>query len=359
MIGVLSTTTKLLFFCTLFSFVSSLTILNSRETYLTDCTTSGYWLDIKGVLLRERDNEVILSDQCDVHVIQFDRENAVRVCDPAGVNMLNIISNWGQSYFHLVVNEMQRLLLADEFHSLQQRAVFQNSSIFMSLFSYNNPRQFEWVKILGYDMSRIQRSLPERVNQVLVAPGCNCDSYVRREYANILRKHARVPTDHVRIRNRSEEHHLVWLARPPNARRAVRNRREALATIERTWAQVFGTPLRVTVHSEDTNLFDTRDAIQRATIVAGPHGSGFANTVFARPGTMLLEIHPAIFKADQIVQACFFKLAANFDLSHRLVVAQTGEAFAGDMLVDETSLIAAVYDLRAAYMRSVGLSEWI
>ena len=85
-----------LFLWTLIGFsVNALRVLDSTETYLTDCDKSSYLLDEKGVLLRESDGEVILADQCDVGKISFNHETAVQVCNPDGQDLTNIISNWG------------------------------------------------------------------------------------------------------------------------------------------------------------------------------------------------------------------------------------------------------------------------
>ena len=73
----------------------ALKILSSNEVYLTDCEQSGYLLDRKGILLRESDGEVIVGNQCDAVNLQFSRENAVQVCNRDGIDLTNIICNWG------------------------------------------------------------------------------------------------------------------------------------------------------------------------------------------------------------------------------------------------------------------------
>jgi capsular polysaccharide biosynthesis protein len=46
----------------------------------------------------------------------------------------------------------------------------------------------------------------------------------------------------------------------------------------------------VTLHLEDLSVFDQAHIFQNAEVIVGPHGSGFTNLIFSRPGTMVVEI---------------------------------------------------------------------
>ena len=234
--------------------------------------------------------------------------------------------------------------------------------------------------MLGFDFRRIWRQLePDaRINRVLVAPGADCDSFVTQDHAQQFRARLGVPLAQIDFvskqtdlpavltqmplqlhwKPQQQQHTMVWLARPDGSQRSVQNSDETIAWIERYWEQIFGTHLHVIVHSDDTDAYKSRRDISRATLIAGPHGSGFANLVLARAGTMVLEIHPAIYQPNRPVQVCYFQLSANLDLLHRLVVAQTGEGYAGVMVVDETNIVAALYDLYAMHIRYSGVTEW-
>ena len=221
--------------------------------------------------------------------------------------------------------------------------------------------------MLGFHHGRIIRELPPSgaINRVLVAPGCDCASFVTQDRAQLFRARAGVPFGRVEFVARTApaapeqpRHIMVWLARPGGGRRAVQNPRETIAWIEQHWRSIFGTELHVITHSEHTNAYESRADMMRASIVAGPHGSAFANLVLARAGTMVLEIHPATYDAHRLVQSCYFQLSANFDLLHRVVIAQSGEGFAGEMQVDETNIVAALFDLYAMHLRYSNVAKW-
>ena len=44
------------------------------------------------------------------------------------------------------------------------------------------------------------------------------------------------------------------------------------------------------VHLEDTQWIEQIRLFQNARVIAGPHGAGLSNLVFARPGTIVIEL---------------------------------------------------------------------
>jgi capsular polysaccharide biosynthesis protein len=44
------------------------------------------------------------------------------------------------------------------------------------------------------------------------------------------------------------------------------------------------------VHLEDTPWIEQIRLFQHARVIAGPHGAGLSNLVFARPGTIVIEL---------------------------------------------------------------------
>jgi len=69
-----------------------------------------------------------------------------------------------------------------------------------------------------------------------------------------------------------------------------------------------GTPFTL-VYLEELSVFEQAQMFNAAQVIVGPHGSGFANLIFARPGTPVIEIDH--YHVDAIKQrSCFKKFAA-------------------------------------------------
>lgn len=58
----------------------------------------------------------------------------------------------------------------------------------------------------------------------------------------------------------------------------------------------------VALHLEDLSACDQAAAFHNAQIIVGPHGSGFANLIFSKPGTRVIEIDHAI---EGEARSCF------------------------------------------------------
>ncbi len=70
----------------------------------------------------------------------------------------------------------------------------------------------------------------------------------------------------------------------------------------------------ILVYLEDLSIFDQATLFHHAKIIIGPHGSGFANLIFARPDTMVIEIDHGLFGDDQ--RSYFKRFAALMECSY-------------------------------------------
>lgn len=99
------------------------------------------------------------------------------------------------------------------------------------------------------------------------------------------------------------------------------------------------------VHPERWSLPEQRAAMAQAEWVIGPHGSGFTNTLWCRPGTKVAE-----FFARQYIDLVFWKMAATlgFDYACLLEPGTAREAGARDRFAD----YAVDLDALADYLRT-------
>lgn len=85
-----------------------------------------------------------------------------------------------------------------------------------------------------------------------------------------------------------EQDLIVYIDRPFPLIRSVGNREELLAALRKRLA---GTRYRLEVWTSNGTDAD-RKVFERAKVILGPHGGGFANMIFARPGTHIVEFLP-------------------------------------------------------------------
>lgn len=79
-------------------------------------------------------------------------------------------------------------------------------------------------------------------------------------------------------------------------------------------------------------LKDQLQAIVDAEIIAGPHGAGLTNILFADPSAKILELHP-----DDEVNYCFWLTAGGMKLRYALLSGTRANA-QRDMVIDPVRL---------------------
>lgn len=88
-----------------------------------------------------------------------------------------------------------------------------------------------------------------------------------------------------------------------------------------------------TLYLEELSIFDQARYINNAQIIIGPHGSGFTNLIFARPGTKVLEIDHGL-EGEQ--RSCFSYIARSMECDYHPFYVDTvvEEQLEDDMFVD-------------------------
>ncbi|MBC5991616.1 glycosyltransferase family 61 protein [Pontibacter cellulosilyticus] len=103
----------------------------------------------------------------------------------------------------------------------------------------------------------------------------------------------------------------VYISRGIVGRRTIANEEELLPLLSRLDFQIFN--LEQLSFTDQVNLFSNAD------VVVGPHGSGFSNIVFCKPGTTIIDIqHP------DYINTCFWILSNQLNLCYHLFFGECG-----------------------------------
>ncbi len=88
-----------------------------------------------------------------------------------------------------------------------------------------------------------------------------------------------------------------------------------------------------TLYLEELSIFDQARYIHHAHIIVGPHGSGFTNVIFARPGTKIIEIDHGVAGEQR---SCFNYIVRSMECDYFPFYVDTvlEEQLEDDMLVD-------------------------
>lgn len=124
----------------------------------------------------------------------------------------------------------------------------------------------------------------------------------------------------------------------------TRNVTNAEVVLEAVAEEVWIRGLSLEVFESEGDLDADRALFERARLVLGPHGGGFANLVFARPGTHVVEFSPVcrLFERGEDPRACYWGLAQAGG-QHYWSVEPEGFDFGGrDMSVDPAVVAAVV-----------------
>jgi hypothetical protein len=106
----------------------------------------------------------------------------------------------------------------------------------------------------------------------------------------------------------------LYVSRSRAGQRKVVNEDDLLPVLQRHGFQV--------IHTEDLDLAEQVRAFSQAEMVAGPHGAGLVNMVFAREGCKVVELcHP--FYAGQYI---YYLLASTLGFPYRGVMGQAAGA---------------------------------
>lgn len=131
---------------------------------------------------------------------------------------------------------------------------------------------------------------------------------------------------------------VLYLHRPAKSKRSVANESTLLEKL-RPIVEAAGCNLHIFQSREDTAA--DRDLFKRARLVLGPHGGAFANLVFVRPGTPVIEFLPLyrLFNAGANPRAVYWGLAQAASLDYWVVEPNEFDFDSPQMIVDEKEVI--------------------
>ncbi len=131
---------------------------------------------------------------------------------------------------------------------------------------------------------------------------------------------------------------VLYLHRPANRKRSVANENTLLEKLLPV-VEAAGCKLHIFQSHEDTAA--DRDLFKRARLVLGPHGGAFANLVFTRPGTPVIEFSPLyrMFNEGVNPRAVYWGLAQAASLDYWVVEPSEFDFDSPQMVVDEKEVV--------------------
>jgi hypothetical protein len=248
-----------------------------------------------------------------------------------GQLVLVIKSYWGYGYFHAVVNEVQRFFLTCHRAQIPRDARFEDydphndvtrqfcerALVFVSA---GAPRIEEWLSALGVDPKRIIKQLPDAISGVLLAAGCPCGSFVgagvTRAFAGAVQQGLRRMSS--QPLSPSVPPTLLYFARPAGRFRSIANEADVFAWLREAWRKWHGSTLRIVVHTAEMTLSETFAHVQRARIIAGPHGSGLTHVLLATKRQSVIEFHESVYRGNVslVTHICFAVIARQLSLPY-------------------------------------------
>ena len=325
--------------------VAAVIVLNAERFVVTDCRYN-YTLDDSGILRRD-DNVSFIGEQCMTETVLATSTAVHNVCDPLGVDVVVVKSLWGQTYFHFILNELQRWFRAERLsHDWQWNASF----VFTSWWAYDNHRQSEWFALAGITIAHY--ALPPRIRNVLIAPGSfSCseihDTHLVRIYRERALQFYQLSDAVVSSTTRVVLFHRV-------GRRAIGDDETSriVALLHEFWPAIFGEAmLDVVLHRAHQSLSETFAMLnyKPRLLMIGPHGAGFANMLLAPSRSMVLEIHPSLYSTTRshLFQPCFMDLASACGHYYAMAIARNGYGFSEEnMTLSDAAFQAALHTLR-------------
>ena len=323
---------------------SKAVILESNRGWTSFCPsdTNRYQIDSQGTVRKIDDNSIIVGRQCLVEYVSFSNETKKEICQENGKDVLVIRSTWGQSFFHFLFNELQRLYNSFG-HGLRDPLILGSG------WSYTHAQREDWLELFGA-RGRSITELPPLVRRVVVAPGVDdCVSiqysfvdFIRHQAANVIKAgcDSRIPR-------------IVWLRRDSHTRAIEEEEMHRIIDLLKRNVDLigFGNNTQVVVHNPESRLSETYRLLQcsHPLLIVGAHGAALSNMVLAPEFSYALELHPRVYvEGERDYQNCFFDVAGASRIRFASAIASSeSSAFvSGHMRFSSASIVAALNSLR-------------
>ncbi|MBI1247289.1 DUF563 domain-containing protein [bacterium] len=231
----------------------------------------------RGALIFSQSHRIV-TDLCGVPVEEFymgsESDRFIPGCRQVSGRLLVFASGVAQrNYYHWVVEMLPQMRLFDQpdtafdYLAVPQRKSFVRESL----------------ELMGVDPAKIiplQRLTHLRADQLLVPSPAS--PYSHPSGVKFLREKMRsAPWSHFD----REDRERIYISRKRRGSRRLIEENQLLELLQ---------PLGFRpVLLEEMSVQEQIQLFQRAEAVVGPHGAGFTNTIFCRPGTVVMEISPS------------------------------------------------------------------
>ena len=231
---------------------------------------------------------------------------------------------WGASYYHWMCDVLPRLV---------RDLPCLPADVQIILPSWLNASHEEWLKLIDFPFDRSIRFCgrrPWRVDELWhTNPIAMTGDHVA---LDILRVRDRILA---RVCNRGSEtndcRQRLFINRSPGQERSIENFQAIMPILHSLGFRI--------IEGDQLNVFDQVVTFSQAEFVVGPHGGGFTNILWCRPGTKVFEI----FEPES-VRRCYKTLSSILELDYHCAIGDRhrliGET--ASMKIDPALFLAAV-----------------
>jgi len=194
-------------------------------------------------------------------------------------------------YYHWLLDSLQRYILIPK--------EFKNFPILIPA-SYNFPWVIEHLNFLGLKYILLESNKKNKIKKILIpsysAPSGNFNKTVLHQLQKLfLDKNSEINFD-----NKKER---IWIDRV-DTRREITNRHEIEKVLKKFDFYI--------INPTNLKIEDMIKLINNAKVIAGPHGSGLANALFAQKNTTLIDIR----EKDDNFRNALFSMASDLGLNY-------------------------------------------
>ena len=304
-------------------------------------------IDVDGFVLNEL-NEEFIGHQCHQAFLNFAETASSPFETGQGQDIIVLKSYWGNGYFHVIFNELQRYFRtchqepSNEVEKLCQTALF---------FTSAGGILIDFLALFGVGRERIIDQLPPKIGTVLVARGCPCGRFHDENVAQGMWRALRLPSPVQQPPRRTRR--VVWIHRNEGAARSIVNFQEKIRWIfdwynntPAFWpaSDLILEPMQIDVYRH-LSIVECQQFFRDVFLIVGPHGAGLSNMLFANPGVALLEIHPGRYASERAVHESYAVISLQLGIPYAQVVGDNGDSFTPGIRVREETLHAGLNSL--------------
>lgn len=129
-----------------------------------------------------------------------------------------------------------------------------------------------------------------------------CPAWLVKKYQEIFLNNSTSLDNLITINDNENFGEKIYISRERALWRRVSNEKELIATLEQYGFR--------SVLLEDIPVLQQAEIFHKARVIVGPHGAGFANTIFCKPVYILVDIENKVISGGP--QRTFFKDLSNF-----------------------------------------------